>query len=100
ETAVTSRGKPQPKTYHFRTTPGAFTALRDAGIDLATMANNHAPDHRQTGLANTLAAAKAARFPYVGIGADAAAAWAPYVTTVKGTRIAVIGVSQVAALAP
>ena len=40
ETAVTSRGRPQPKTYHFRTTPVAFTALRDAGIDLATMANN------------------------------------------------------------
>src|ERR1700733_8757553 len=24
ETAVTSRGRPQPKTYHFRTTPAAF----------------------------------------------------------------------------
>ena len=30
ETAVTSRGTPQPKTYHFRTVPTAFTALRDA----------------------------------------------------------------------
>jgi poly-gamma-glutamate synthesis protein (capsule biosynthesis protein) len=99
ETAVTSRGKPQPKTYHFRTTPVAFTALRDAGIDLATMANNHVLDYGQTGLADTLAAAKAARFPYVGIGTDAAAAWAPYVTTVNGVKIAVIGVSQVAELA-
>ncbi len=99
ETAVTSRGKPQPKTYHFRTTPVAFTALRDAGIDLATMANNHVLDYGQTGLADTLAAAKAARFPYVGIGADAAAAWAPYVTTINGVKIAVMGVSQVAELA-
>ena len=99
ETAVTSRGKPQPKTYHFRTTPVAFTALRDAGIDLATMANNHVLDYGQTGLADTLAAAKTARFPYVGIGADAAAAWAPYVTTINGVKIAVIGVSQVAELA-
>jgi poly-gamma-glutamate capsule biosynthesis protein CapA/YwtB (metallophosphatase superfamily) len=99
ETAVTSRGKPQPKTYHFRTTPVAFTALRDAGIDLATMANNHVLDYGQTGLADTLAAAKAARFPHVGIGADAAAAWAPYVTTINGVKIAVVGVSQVAELA-
>ncbi len=99
ETAVTSRGKPQPKTYHFRTTPVAFSALRDAGIDLVTMANNHVLDYGQTGLADTLAAAKAARFPYVGIGADAAAAWAPYVTTINGVKIAVIGVSQVAELA-
>jgi poly-gamma-glutamate capsule biosynthesis protein CapA/YwtB (metallophosphatase superfamily) len=99
ETSVTSRGTPQPKTYHFRTGPAAFTALRDAGVDLVTMANNHVLDYGPAGLADTLADARAARFPYVGIGADAAAAWAPYVTTVKGMRIAVIGVSQVAELA-
>jgi poly-gamma-glutamate capsule biosynthesis protein CapA/YwtB (metallophosphatase superfamily) len=100
ETAVTSRGRPQPKTYHFRTTPLAFTALRYGGVDLVTMANNHVLDYGQTGLADTLAAVKAARFPYVGIGTSAAAAWAPYVTTINGTRIAVVGVSQVAELAP
>jgi poly-gamma-glutamate synthesis protein (capsule biosynthesis protein) len=99
ETAVTSGGTPQPKTYHFRTGPTAFTALRDGGVALVTMANNHVLDYGQAGLADTLAAVKAAGFPYVGIGADADAAWAPYVTTIKGTRIAVIGVSQVAELA-
>ena len=99
ETAVTSRGTPQPKTYHFRTTPTAFTALRDGGVDLVTMANNHVLDYGQVGLADTLAAAKQARFPYVGIGENAAAAWAPYVTTINRTRIAIIGVSQVAELA-
>ena len=99
ETAVTSRGTPQPKTYHFRTTPTAFTALRDAGVDLVTMANNHALDYGQVGLADTLAAARAARFPVVGIGVNAAAAWAPYVTTIRGTPIAIVAVSQVAELA-
>ncbi len=99
ETAVTSRGVPQPKTYHFRTTPAAFTALRDAGVDLVTMANNHVLDYGRTGLADTIAAARAARFPVVGIGDNATAAWAPYVTTIRGTPIAVIGVSQVAELA-
>jgi poly-gamma-glutamate capsule biosynthesis protein CapA/YwtB (metallophosphatase superfamily) len=99
ETAVTSRGRPQPKTYHFATTPTAFTALRDAGVDLVTMANNHILDYGRTGLADTLAAAKAAHFPYVGVGVDAAAAWAPYMTTINGTKIAIVGVSQVAELA-
>ena len=99
ETPVTSRGQPQPKTYHFATTPGAFTALRDAGMDVVTMANNHILDYGQTGLADTLAAAKAAHFPYVGAGVNAEAAWAPYVTTINGTRIAIVGVSQVAELA-
>ena len=99
ETAVTSRGMPQPKTYHFRASPTAFTALRAAGVDLVTMANNHVLDYGQVGLADTLEAARTARFPYVGIGTNAAAAWAPYVTTINGVRIAVIGVSQVAELA-
>ncbi len=99
ETAVTGRGTPQPKTYHFRTNPEAFTALRDGGIDLVTMANNHVLDYGQRGLADTLAAARSARFPYVGIGTSAAAAWAPYVTTINGVKIAIIGVSQVAELA-
>jgi poly-gamma-glutamate capsule biosynthesis protein CapA/YwtB (metallophosphatase superfamily) len=99
ETPVTSRGTPQPKTYHFRAAPAAFTALRDAGVDLVTMANNHVLDYGSAGLADTLAAAKAARFPHVGIGTDAAAAWAPYVTTIRGVTIAVVGVSQVAELA-
>ena len=100
ETAVTTRGTPQPKQFHFRTTGKAFTAIRDAGIDLVTMANNHVLDYGQTGLRDTLAAVRAARFPYVGIGVNARAAWAPRITTIKGTRIAVIGVSQVAELAP
>ena len=99
ETPVTRRGQPQPKTYHFATTPGAFTALGDAGVDLVTIANNHILDYGQTGLADTLAAAKAAHFPFVGAGVNATAAWAPYVTTINGTRIAIVGVSQVAELA-
>ena len=99
ETAVTGGGTPQPKTYHFRAPAAAFTALRDAGIDLVTMANNHVLDYGPAGLADTLAAARAARFPYVGIGVNAAAAWAPYLITIKGVKIAVIGVSQVAELA-
>ena len=96
---MTGGGTPQPKTYHFRAPAAAFTALRHAGIDLVTMANNHVLDYGLAGLADTLAAARAARFPYVGIGVSAAAASAPYLITIKGVTIAVIGVSQVAELA-
>ena len=99
ESAVTSRGSAQPKQFHFRTVPTAFDAVRAAGIDVVTFANNHVLDYGPVGLSDTLAAVQAARFPYVGIGASAAAAWAPYVTTIKGVRIAVVGVSQVAELA-
>jgi poly-gamma-glutamate capsule biosynthesis protein CapA/YwtB (metallophosphatase superfamily) len=99
ETAITTQGTPQPKTYHFRAPVTAFTALRAAGVDAVTMANNHVLDYGQVGLADTLAAAQAAHFPYFGIGVNADAAWAPLLLTVAGTRFAFIGVSQVHDLA-
>jgi poly-gamma-glutamate capsule biosynthesis protein CapA/YwtB (metallophosphatase superfamily) len=95
ETAITTRGDPAPKDFHFRAPPSAFTALREAGIDVATMANNHAADYGTIGLQDTLAAIRSSRFPVVGIGADAAAAFAPWVRTVRGARVAIIAASQV-----
>jgi poly-gamma-glutamate synthesis protein (capsule biosynthesis protein) len=95
ETAVTDRGTPQPKTFHFRTTPSAFDAVRAAGVDAVTIANNHILDYGRIGLSDTLAAAKAKDFPVYGAGPDADSAWAPWITTVRGTRIAYLGVSDV-----
>lgn len=99
ETAVTSRGRPQPKRFHFKAPPTAFDAVRGAGVDVVTIANNHILDYGRVGLTDTLAAAHAADFPTVGGGADAADAWAPWITTVRGTRIAYIGISDVQELA-
>lgn len=95
ETAITTRGDPAPKDFHFRAPATAFTALRAAGVDVATMANNHAADYGAIGLHDTLAAIRSTRFPVVGIGADAAAAFAPWVHTVRGTKVAIIAASQV-----
>lgn len=95
ETAITNRGTEQPKTYHFRAPATAFDAVRAAGIDAVTLANNHILDYGRVGLDDTLAAAKTANFPVFGAGADADAAWAPWTTTVKGTKFAFIGVSYV-----
>ena len=95
ETAITTGGEQQGKTFTFRAPPSAFAALRDAGIDIATMANNHGADYGATGLQNTLAAIKTSHFPVVGIGANAAQAYAPWTTTVNGAKIAVLAASQV-----
>jgi hypothetical protein len=95
ETAITERGTPAGKDFTFRAPPSALTALKGAGVDVATMANNHGLDFGQVGLRDSLAAAKTARFPVVGIGRDAGEAYRAYVTTVKGQRIAVIGATQV-----
>jgi poly-gamma-glutamate capsule biosynthesis protein CapA/YwtB (metallophosphatase superfamily) len=95
ETTVTTRGTPQHKHYVFRAPPTAFRALRAAGVDVATMANNHGMDYGLVGLRDSLAAAAAARFPVVGIGRDATQAYAPWLVTVRGQRIAVLGATQV-----
>ena len=95
ETAITTRGTAAVKDFTFRAPPAAFTALAAAGIDVATVANNHGLDYGPVGLADTLAAAKAADFPIVGIGVTAAEAYAPWRTTVNGQRVAVIGATQV-----
>ncbi|MEV0430090.1 CapA family protein [Micromonospora sp. NPDC050495] len=99
ETAVTDRGTPEPKTYHFRAPKTAFAALRAAGVDAVSIANNHILDYGRQGLSDTLDAAAEADYPVFGAGRDADAAYAPWLTTVRGLRIAVLGMSQVHDLA-
>jgi poly-gamma-glutamate synthesis protein (capsule biosynthesis protein) len=98
ETAITGRGVEQPKKWHFRTSPRALVALRAAGVDVVTMANNHAVDYGPLGLTDTLAARGASPIPVVGIGRNARDAFAPYVVDVRGTRIAFFGATDLADL--
>ncbi len=95
ETAVTEGGSKAPKQFNFRAPAPAFTALRSAGVDVATMANNHGMDYGLVGLGDSLAAARAARFPVVGIGGNEAEAYRAHRFVVRGQRIAVIGATQV-----
>ncbi len=95
ETAITTGGQKQNKEFTFRAPPSALIALRDAGIDLATEANNHGADYGRTGLQDTVAAIAATQFPVIGIGANAAQAYAPYETTLNGTRVAFLAATQV-----
>ncbi|WP_238007816.1 CapA family protein [Dactylosporangium sp. AC04546] len=99
ETAITSRGTAEPKTYHFRTTPVAIDALKAAGVDAVSIANNHTLDYGRVGLLDTLDALGAASYPAFGAGRNVDAAYAPWLTTVRGVRIAVLGFSQVGELA-
>jgi poly-gamma-glutamate synthesis protein (capsule biosynthesis protein) len=90
ETALTERGVPFPKEYNFRAPPAALDALDAAGVDVATMANNHAADYGAVGLRDTLAAVRDSPLPVIGVGDDASSAFRPYVTEIRGTRIAIL----------
>ncbi|WP_327108351.1 CapA family protein [Nonomuraea glycinis] len=96
ETAITTGGTPAPgKQFTFRAPASALTALKAAGVDVVSMANNHGMDYMQTGLADSLAAGKKAKFPVVGIGANEAQAYKPYRKVVNGNRVSIIGATQV-----
>jgi poly-gamma-glutamate capsule biosynthesis protein CapA/YwtB (metallophosphatase superfamily) len=86
---------PQPKQYVFHAPASAITAFQSAGITLVTEANNHGEDCGQAGLEQSLAIARAAHYPIIGIGQNATQAFAPYRTTIHGQRIAIIAATQV-----
>jgi hypothetical protein len=95
ESAVTERGTAQEKQYVFRAPPIALPALASAGIDTASAANNHGLDYGPEGLADTLAAEQFTGFDLIGIGHNAAEAYAPHRMEIKGQRVAAIAATQV-----
>lgn len=95
ETAITERGTPIGKEFHFRAPASALTTLANAGLTVLTQANNHGVDFGPDGLRDTLAARSASGIPIVGIGADEDDAFAPARLAVGGLDIAVFGADQV-----
>jgi poly-gamma-glutamate synthesis protein (capsule biosynthesis protein) len=97
ETAMTDGTcpDPQPKTYDFYAPSTALTALRSAGVDLTTQANNHGEDCGQPGLQMALSARAQANYPVLGIGQNVTQAFTPYQITIHGQRIGVVAATQV-----
>ncbi len=95
ETAIGTTGTPADKTYVFRADPALAPALADAGVDVATLANNHALDFGPDALVRTRDLLAEAGVATVGAGPDAATAYAPHVITVEGHTVAVVGLSRV-----
>ena len=99
ETSVGTGGAPEPgKRYTFSAGREAFTALSAAGIDVASMANNHALDYGRARLPSTLRAARAVGdsdppLAVVGIGRDEDEAFAPALTEIDGTTVATLAAS-------
>ena len=97
ETAITTRGQPEPKElevpdnrYYFRTSPAALDVLAAAGVDAVTMANNHGADYGAQGMRDTLRAKSESPISVIGVGRNRREAFAPYRVTVRGTEIAVV----------
>ena len=97
ECAVSRRGSAAPgKQYTFRGRPAALrVAARYAGMDVLSLANNHAEDFGKAALADTLKWIRRFGMTGVGAGHDLAAARRPRVVKRLGLRIAFVGFSDV-----
>jgi len=74
--------------------PEAATVLKQAGIGLVSLANNHTLDYGEKGLADTLEACARENLAVVGAGLTRQEAMKPYYVTIKGRQVAVIAVCE------
>ena len=95
---------PQPADPHsvtFVSSPAMLEGFALAGIDAVTLANNHSVWNSEgwgvQGLLDTIAALETYGVPFFGAGLNLAAARAPWIFQVRGTRIAFLGIDAVTA---
>ena len=101
ETAVTRRGRPEPKGINYRMTPENLSALAAAEIDCCAIANNHVLDWGPDGLSDTIEALDAAGLAHAGAGQDQVQAFEPAVLPLRtGGRLLVYGIAHASAGVP
>lgn len=75
EFTYTNRGTPTPgKTFTFRSKPENAFILFDLGVDIVSLANNHAYDYGEISMLDTLEVLDLLQMPYVGAGRNQAEA--------------------------
>lgn len=90
------RGVKTPdKSYTFRADPKRVQILEEMGVDIVSLANNHALDYGPDALEDTFTTLEEAGIEYVGAGRNMDRAKAPIYFTVKGKKIAFIAASRV-----
>ena len=96
ETPLTKAGDAQTwKDVVFRGDPRLAPAMAKAGIDVVTMANNHAGDQGDSGLLDSIGYVRKAGLKVCGAGRDLADARAARFFTVDGLRVAFLGFTDV-----
>jgi poly-gamma-glutamate synthesis protein (capsule biosynthesis protein) len=90
EGVLTTQGKPMDKSYLIRAHPTWVQTLSAGGLDLVTLANNHALDYGPGGLDETLDVLQALGVATIGAGRSQQEAHQGAVYTLNGVRVAVL----------
>lgn len=94
ETPITAGPEVLPYEMSFRADIEAAAALRDAGFDVLSLANNHTPNFGETGLADTFRYLDEVGVAYAGAGSNRGEAAAPAFITVKGITFAFLAYGE------
>ncbi len=96
EFPFSTRGTPtEGKTFTFRANPANIEMYAQLGVDLVSLANNHAYDFGEEALLDTFATLEEAGIPYVGAGRNIDEAKKPVYLIANGIKIAVVSATQI-----
>ena len=91
ECSPSDLGTAANKTFIFRCDLPSLPVMKDAGVDVVNLGNNHSQDYGKEALIDGRAQAEAAGLNPVGAGSDAAEAAAPALFEINGWKVAVLG---------
>lgn len=89
-------GTPTPgKKFTFRANPSNIDLYEQMGVDVVSLANNHAYDYGETALMDTFATLENANIPYVGAGRNIDEAKKPLYLIANGIKIGIVSATQI-----
>lgn len=95
ECVIATSGAPEPgRAFHFRAPRCAVESLALAGVDVATLANNHALDFGGEALRETLDRLEARGIDTTGAGSSPDEAWDPVRVRVGGMEVGVVATTD------
>lgn len=96
EFTYTERGKPtEGKQFTFRARPETAEYLKTLGVDVVSLANNHAYDYGEISLLDTLDTLEGQGIPYVGAGKNLEEAVKPVTFLVNDLKISIVSATQI-----
>ena len=96
ECTFSTRGEPVAgKAYTFRSDPSNISILKELGVDIAGIANNHVCDYGLEALSDTIAALDDVGIPNVGAGNNLEEAKRPWYFVANGKKIAFVAATQI-----
>ena len=95
EFTYSNGGSPlENKAYTFRANPSRVEILKELGVDIVSLANNHAYDYGEQSLVDTMAVLNQAGIKYVGAGHNIEEAMSPVYFEIQGKTIAYVAASR------